>query len=307
MVHPMESSLAKFMLARLKLNRIGIVGSAVAILLYHFVSPCEAGIFSYKDGKGGFHFTDDISKIPEKFRNNKNSFRKHKEAIKDTTSPPEALTPIAPVKIPGLPVRGGAIEVPLTPSGNNYLVDVVLNNKVNANLILDTGASLVDISAEIAEKLGYFPENISTKRTFNTANGVVKHPIVAMPTVKVGNAQSILVDASINENFKGMDGLLGMSFLGDYKFEIDRYNKALILKPLSEGEMEWGGKPGSWWKKRFNFYNESIKGFGRGAKQLWRNRDSRAEEYKSLVEYYKDVKMKLENQARTFGVPKNYR
>jgi len=64
--------------------------------------------------------------------------------------------------------------------------------------------------------------------------------------VVVGNAKSILVEALFNDKYEDDDGLLGMSFLGDFLFEIDRSQKILILKPLSEGEMEWGGKPGSW-------------------------------------------------------------
>ena len=293
-----------------KTKRIGFaVSTSIAGLIFFLFLPAgEAGIYSFKDENGKTHYTDDVSKIPEEYREVRKGFRKHKEALKDTDSPPPpALAPVAPVEMPGLPTRGGAVEVPLAPSGNNYLVDVLFNDSVEAKLILDTGASLVDISTEVARKLGYFPGSISVKRTFNTANGAVQHPIVAMPTVKVGNARSVLVDASINDSFEGIDGLLGMSFLGDYKFEIDRSNNLLVLKPLTKGEMEWGGKPGSWWKKRFEFYNKSINDYGRGAKQLRRNRDPRAAEYTNLAEYYQDVKKRLENHARRSGVPEKYR
>ncbi len=281
---------------------------SLTVLIFSLLIPTgEAGIYSYKDENGKTHYTDNLSKIPLEYRENDKKIRKHKEARKDTSTAPAALTPIAPIEIPGLPSNGGSIEIPLIPQGNNYLVDVVLNGTVTARLILDTGASLIDISKEVAEKLGLYAANISAKRTFNTANGAVQHPIVAMQSVKVGNAQSILVESSINDSFSGIDGLLGMSFLGDYRFEIDRSKKVLTLKPLEKGEMEWAGKTGSWWKKRFDLYDKSIRDYSRGAKQLQRKRDPRATEYKNLAEYYEDVKMKLETHARVSGVPDRFR
>lgn len=296
-----------YLFASGKSKSLGVFSSITALIFFLLIPVGEAGIYSYKDENGKTHYTDDLSKIPLEYRESDKKFRKHKEARKDTSTIPAALTPIAPAEIPGIPVNGGAIEIPLIPSGNNFLVDVVLNGTVTASLVLDTGASLVDISKEVAEKLGLYAANISAKRTFNTANGAVQHPIVAMQTVKIGNAQSFLVEASINDSFSGIDGLLGMSFLGDYRFEIDRSNKVLILKPLEEGESQWGGKPGSWWKKRFETYDESIRNYSRGAKQLSKKRDPRATEYKSLAEFYKDVKMKLENHARVSGVPEKFR
>jgi len=280
------------------------------LILAFLVTAGEAGIYSYKDDKGTTHYTNDLSKIPEEFRGKNKGFRKHKEARKPSGTarvPVPIPAPTAPVAIPGLPANTGEIHVPLIPRGNNFNVDVLLNGIVTASLVLDTGASSISLSKEVAEELGMHAANISAKKTFQTANGSRANAIFALQTIKVGNAQSILLEASINDTYVGMDGLLGMNFLGDYRFEIDRANKVLILKPLSQGEMEWGGKSGSWWKKRFDTYNESIRDYGRGAKQLRRNRDSRAEEYKNLAEYYKDVKMKLETQARVSGVPDRFR
>ncbi len=42
----------------------------------------------------------------------------------------------------------------------------------------------------------------------------MQHPIVAMQTVKVGNAQSILVETSINDSFEGIEWPIGNEFFG---------------------------------------------------------------------------------------------
>ena len=305
--------LNQFDLFKSSLRSFGIAACLSAlVLLFFFQIPLgEAGFYSYKDENGKTHYTDDLSKIPLEYRESDKKLRKHKEAPKDTStiSVPSANTPatIPAVEVPGRIASGSEIQIPLTPAGNNFLVDVVLNGTVTASLILDTGAALVDISTEVAQELGFIPASIAAKKTFSTANGTVDHPIIALDTVKVGNAQSMLVESSINDSFEGFDGLLGMAFLGDYRFEIDRKNKVLILKPEAEGEMEWGGKTGSWWKKRFDSCNESIRNYSRGAKQALRNRDPRSTSYKNLAEFYKTVKMKLENQARVAGVPDRFK
>ena len=198
----------------------------IALLIFFQVPVGEAGFYSYKDENGKTHYTDDLSKIPLEYRESDKKLKKHKEAPKDTSTitvpSANAPAPIPSVEVPGRIASGGEIQIPLTPDGNNFLVDVVLNGRVTASLVLDTGAALVDISTEVAQELGFIPSSIAAKKTFSTANGTVDHPIITLDTVKIGNAQSMLVEGSINDSFQGFDGLLGMAFLGDYRFEIDR-------------------------------------------------------------------------------------
>jgi len=307
----MESNPAKSMSARLKQNRIGIgiAGLVVTLLIpFHFAPQGEAAIYSYKDEKGAIHFTDDLSKIPEKFRENNKGFRKHKEARGSHRATPIPV-PSVPIEVPGVISNSGEVQVPLIPvSGGNFLVDVLLNGRVKARLMLDTGASFVTLSEEIGQKLGIFNSGVYAEMPFNTAGGEEWMPLVALQTVNAGSAQSQLVEASIAKHIKDIDGLLGMSFLGDYRFEIDRTNKRLTLKPPSQqGEMTWGGKPGAWWKGRFEYYDSSIKGFARRAKQMQRKRHQKSGNMVKTAEFYKDLKQKLQSRAMIAGVPERFR
>jgi clan AA aspartic protease (TIGR02281 family) len=308
----MESNPVKSMSARLKLNRIGIGGLLVVTLLipFHFASQSEAAIFSYKDEKGAIHFTDDLSKVPEEFRENNKGFRKHKEERDSHRATPAPIpVPSVPIEIPGVISNSGEVQVPLIPvSGGNFLVDVLLNGRVKARLMLDTGASFITLSEEIGQKLGIFNSGASAEMPFNTAGGEEWMPLVALQTVNAGSAQSQLVEASIAKHIKDIDGLLGMSFLGDYRFEIDRTNKRLTLKPPSQqGEMTWGGKPGNWWKGRFEYYDSSIRGFDRRAKQMQRKRHQKAGNMVKTAEFYKELKQKLQSRAMIAGVPERFR
>ena len=290
----------KSMSARLKLNRscVGIARLIVALLIsFYFAPHGETAIFSYKDEKGGIHFTDDLSKIPEEFRGNGKGFRKHKEERRASTPAPVVISNSNEVQVPLIPVSGG-----------NFLVDVLLNGRVKARLMLDTGASFITLSEEIGQKLGVFSSGASAEMPFNTAGGEEWMPLIALQTVSAGNAQSQLVEASIGKHIKDIDGLLGMSFLGDYRFEIDRTNKRLTIKPPSkQGEMTWGGKPGNWWKGRFEYYASSINGFDHRAKQMQRKRHPKAGNMLKTAEFYKDLERKLKSRAMIVGVPERFR
>ena len=303
----MELSLAKSMSAQLKSNRVGTVGLALlAALLFYFVPTCEAGIFSYKDNKGAIHFTDDISRVPEEFRNTENSFLKRNESREThrTTPVPFSSKPMETVFSHLEEVR-----VPLTiVSGRNFLVDVLLNGRVKARLMLDTGASFITLSEKIGQKLGVVNNGFSAEMPFNTAGGEEWMPLVALQTVSAGEAQSQLVEASIGKQIKDIDGLLGMSFLGDYRFEIDRTNKLLTLRPPNKkGETTWEGKPGNWWKNRFDYYDTSIKGFFNRARQMQRKGHRKATNMMKTAEFYKELKQKLETRAMILGVPEIFR
>ena len=307
----MESDPVKSMSAQSKLNRvsIGIAGllAVLLLILSHFAPLGEAAIFTYKDENGAIHFTDDLSKIPEEFRQKSKGYRKHKEApVSHRTTP----IPSTSKETPGVSTNAaGEIQVPLIPAGGgNFLVDVLLNGRVKAQLMLDTGASFITLSEEVGQKLGIFNGPESPEIPFNTAGGKEWMPLLALQTVSAGDAKSQLVEASIGKHIKDIDGLLGMSFLGDYRFEIDRTNKLLTLKPPNkQGEMTWDGKPGNWWKSRFEYYDSSIRDFDRRAKQMLNLNHKKARNMLKTAEFYKDLKLKMQSRAMIAGVPQKFR
>ncbi len=310
----MESNPAKSMSARSKLNRfgIGIAGLSIVtfLILYHFTLQSEAAIFSYKDENGAIHFTDDISKIPEEFRENGEGYGKAEEARgSHRTTPAAELQSSPPLEIPVVSSSAKEVQIPLIPvSGGNFLVEVLLNNRVKAKLMLDTGASFITLSEEVGQKLGVLNSGTSAEMPFNTAGGEAWMPLIALQTVSAGSATSQLVEASIAKHIKDIDGLLGMSFLGDFRFEIDRTNKLLTLKPPSKNEeVTWGGKPGNWWKSRFEYYETSVKSFSNRANQMQRRGHEKAANMLKTAEFYKDLRQNLESRAMISGVPQQFR
>jgi len=123
-------------------------------------------------------------------------------------------------------VKNPQTKVKLIKRGRNYYINVLLNDKENALLHLDTGCSTTLISKKLAEKLGIKGgEEVMSI----LANGTkVKGKRATMKSIKVGdqvikNVPIIILDAP-------NDGLLGMSFLRYFIFQVDTKTNELILQ-----------------------------------------------------------------------------
>jgi clan AA aspartic protease (TIGR02281 family) len=278
----------------------------VLFVIFCVVQDSLAGIFSYRDEKGAIHFTDDISKIPKQFRDGEQGVREHPAAQGAYRATPQ---PSVAIELPGSVSSNGEVQVPLIPvGGGNFLIETVLNGRIKARLMLDTGASLITLAEEIGNKLGISPYSNSAELPFNTAGGEDWMPLVALEMVAVGSAETRLVEASINSHIKEIDGLLGMNFLGDFRFEIDHTNKLLTLKsPQNQDELIWDGKPGNWWKSRFEYYDTIIKGYSSRANFLQQRGHAKAPNMQKTVEFYKDLRQKLEIRASISGLPNRFR
>ena len=109
---------------------------------------------------------------------------------------------------------------------SSYYVDVVLNKKVEAKLHLDTGCSSTLLSPEIAEKLKI--EGGQEIETVLADGTKVKAKKAFLNTIKVGEQTIRNVPVVIMET--SGDGLLGMSFLKYFKFQVDTKTDELVLQ-----------------------------------------------------------------------------
>ena len=141
-------------------------------------------------------------------------------------------------KLTGSAVKGavriaqGKQIVKLRRVGNSFLTDSVINRKTHATLMVDTGASNVMLSKRIALKLGY--KLTSAKRVqAKLANGkVVPGRVIILKELRVGGATATNIPAIVLEQESGgsYDGLLGMSFLSQFVFQIDTVKGELTLQ-----------------------------------------------------------------------------
>jgi len=120
--------------------------------------------------------------------------------------------------------------------GLNIMVDVLLNGLVKTNLMVDTGASMVVISRDISDKLGFNFDNKNAPISLTLADGrnVPANPII-LDSVKVGDVEVKNVRAAVlknNETSKDY-GLLGMSFLENFVVKIDAKGHRLVFEEFN--------------------------------------------------------------------------
>lgn len=130
-------------------------------------------------------------------------------------------------------------KIPFSGAEESIVVNALLNKKVKASFLLDTGATAILLSDRIAKRLRInFKESEKDKVKVRTADGrLLDAKFVVLDTVSVEGLEAKDVEAVVLLEDSEMsigDGLLGMSFLKRFNFQIDTANKKLILKKRRE-------------------------------------------------------------------------
>ncbi|MDP8229759.1 MAG: retropepsin-like aspartic protease [Candidatus Gorgyraea atricola] len=125
-------------------------------------------------------------------------------------------------------------EVSFSKDSQRIIVDTLINNETRASLLLDTGATTVVLSDRIARELG-IRDNVAEKDKVDVqlADGrKIEARHVVLDSVRVEDSEVKDVGAVVLLDAEGdiEDGLLGMSFLNKFNFQIDTLNNKLILQ-----------------------------------------------------------------------------
>ena len=126
-------------------------------------------------------------------------------------------------------------SVPVRQDNGHMFVNAVLNEKIKATLLIDTGASVVILSKELAQKLNFAPAKQQKTAQLQMADGrKIEANIFRLESVRLQGIEEKNVEAAVlPAEFSGSllhDGLLGMSFLNRFNFSFDYKNNRLFLK-----------------------------------------------------------------------------
>jgi aspartyl protease family protein len=106
---------------------------------------------------------------------------------------------------------GGEVHVRADRQGH-FIIDAAINGRP-VTMMADTGASLVVVSFEDAERLGLAPENLDFTGLARTANGVSRIAPVMLDRVRIEGITLFYIQAAVAERGALSGNLLGMSFL----------------------------------------------------------------------------------------------
>jgi len=126
----------------------------------------------------------------------------------------------------------GADAIALQKLGNQYAVSLENSRQDSVKLLIDTGASMTAVSTESFNTLNAGGDAVEQdRRVFRTANGLVQATVFVVPELSLGpyrleNTQIAVIEF---DNHRGIDGLLGMNILGQFRFQIDQDSSQLLL------------------------------------------------------------------------------
>jgi aspartyl protease family protein len=144
-----------------------------------------------------------------------------RNAAVDMSAPPAAGT------APAVPQTGfRELDIPADSRGQ-YYVEAMVGGE-SARFLVDTGASMVSISSELANRLGLFETASSPHYVFQTANGKTMSYGVRLTTIDFGPIYVKDVDAAVNPNMGGVN-LLGANFLARMS-SVEQRDRVLILR-----------------------------------------------------------------------------
>ncbi|MHC4142662.1 MAG: retropepsin-like aspartic protease family protein [Planctomycetota bacterium] len=115
-------------------------------------------------------------------------------------------------------------SIPLTRKvGNALYVTVVFNDTHTQEMIVDSGASMVSLPREAAARLGVRPSDTDPTIILQLADGsTIRATVVTVESIRVGKFTARNVKCTVlGPEATNALALLGMSFLGNFKFEID--------------------------------------------------------------------------------------
>jgi aspartyl protease family protein len=123
--------------------------------------------------------------------------------------------------------RGRTVEIRAGAYGHHY-ASVEINGR-SVHAMVDTGASIVALTWDDAERAGLFIRDSDYTQRVNTANGLARIAPVMLDRVSIGDITVRNVPAAVSEPGKLSTSLLGMSFLSRLQ-RVDMRSGVLVLQ-----------------------------------------------------------------------------
>ena len=124
------------------------------------------------------------------------------------------------------------VEVPIEGRGHVLIVEATINQRLSGRFLVDTGATHCVISKQKAKDISLAGRNDGAKIRIQTANGLIEATMGEARRIDVGDAvaREVAVAVTPDDPVPGLDGLIGLSFLKQFKYSIDSERSILRLE-----------------------------------------------------------------------------
>ncbi len=124
--------------------------------------------------------------------------------------------------------------------GNLFWIDAIFGEEHNVQMVVDTGASLVTLPADVADKIGLKPTAGDRSIRLILADGKeVQARLSRLESLRIGKFKAEDVACAVMpSHLRGAIPLLGQSFLGRFTCKVDPDKKTLTIRNLKLPEAE---------------------------------------------------------------------
>ncbi len=297
-----------------------LVGAALlgAALLIPGVGAAQ--LYRWVDENGRLHVTDDLSRVP-------GSIRGRVELAGEQEEPrsPESLPNWNQIPAPGQPEPAAPSEtaqdaeasapatakrhrIPVRRAGLELAVTALLDGRVQAQFLVDTGASINTIPRSVVDELGILIDEATPVTVVVGIGGEpMLVPVVELREVRLGDAAVERVEAAVLDTMSY--GLLGMPFFNHFRVETDPVRGRLTLEEVDLASVEgvYGGYPEEYWRARFGMIRAQLSKIDAYRRRLPEEFGELHERVDAAERYWGDQYETLELRASREGVPRTWR
>lgn len=125
-------------------------------------------------------------------------------------------------------------KIPLRSDNNTFYASVVINGKHTAEMIVDSGASVISLPYDLAVTMGLEPKPGDKQILLSLADGsTITGHLKTIDSVRVGTFTVQKVDCAVlGPEAVNAVPLLGMSFLGEFQFQLDSAESTLGITEI---------------------------------------------------------------------------
>ena len=129
-------------------------------------------------------------------------------------------------------------SIELRKEGGTFYVSVVVDGKHTQEMVVDSGASLITLPQKVATACGIEVKSSDPEIILQIADGSkIKGHLVTIPSVRVGKFTVENVECAVlGPEAVDATALLGMSFLGNFKFELHAQDSKLTMVKVETEE-----------------------------------------------------------------------
>jgi hypothetical protein len=161
-------------------------------------------------------------------------------------------------------------------TARRIIISVAFNDAVTAPMVLDTGATGMHISVNLAEKLGIF-ERDEGKLVESTSGigGSIPAVFTVIDKIQVGELEEHFVPTKVSRPFsEEFEGLVGMDFMANFSIQIDTRKHVIVFEEHPPDQRMPGGHDEEWWRTNFRQFAAKREEWAKLKRDLSDSRDS---------------------------------